>query len=103
MFHISCCMKEKIQLGLLLLFLILVILCLIVKFTTKPFPNILCFEQEKYFKTSKEGTKVEEFPSLDSPGSVQLSVIVPAYNEELRLPKMLNECLEFLEKKKFIL
>jgi len=99
MFHIPCCLMDKIQLGLLLLCLILVILCLIVKFTTKPFPDILCFEQEKYFKTSKEGTKVEEFPSLDSPGSVQLSVIVPAYNEELRLPKMLNECLEFLEKR----
>jgi glycosyltransferase involved in cell wall biosynthesis len=27
---------------------------------------------------------------------VDLSVIVPAYNEETRLPLMLDECLEFL-------
>ena len=43
---------------------------------------------------------MEHFPSLDSPGSIHLSVIVPAYNEELRLPKMLEECLEFLEARK---
>ena len=34
---------------------------------------------------------------MDSPATLKLSVIVPAYNEQLRLPKMLNECLEFLE------
>lgn len=30
---------------------------------------------------------------------VRLSVVVPAYNEELRLPKMLDEALEYLEKR----
>ena len=67
---------------------------------TKPFPDILNFDQEKCFKTSKSGSELEDFPSLDSPGSINLSVIVPAYNEELRLPKMLEECLEFLEARK---
>jgi hypothetical protein len=32
----------------------------------------------------------------DDAGSVELSVIVPAYNEATRLPLMLDECLEFL-------
>ena len=40
------------------------------------------------------------FPSIDDPSEVDLSVIVPAYNEELRLPTMLDECLEFLNKRK---
>ena len=34
---------------------------------------------------------------MDEVGSVDLSVIVPAYNEETRLPTMLDECLAFLE------
>lgn len=33
----------------------------------------------------------------DSDGAVDLSVVVPAYNEELRLPKMLDEVLVTLE------
>jgi len=69
----------------------------IVKFTTRPFPEILCFPQEETFKVSKEGSQVSKFPSLSSPSSLDLSVIVPAYNEEERLSKMLEECLEFLE------
>lgn len=30
---------------------------------------------------------------------IDLSIVVPAYNEEQRLPKMLNEAIEFLEKR----
>ena len=100
MFHIPCCMMDLIQLGLLVAITVMAIICILVKITTKPFPNILNFEQEKSFKTSKFGSELDDFPSLDSPGSIPLSVIVPAYNEELRLPKMLEECLEFLEARK---
>ena len=74
--------------------------CILVKIMTKPFPDILNLEQKKFFKPSKSGSDPEDFPSLDSPGSINLSVIVPAYNEELRLPKMLEECLEFFEARK---
>jgi dolichyl-phosphate beta-glucosyltransferase len=41
------------------------------------------------------GTRVP-FPSLFAPPSVDLSVIVPAYNEAARLPAMLDEALAFL-------
>jgi dolichyl-phosphate beta-glucosyltransferase len=88
---------DRLQLLLMVVLIILAIICILVKLTTKPFPNILNFDQEKSFRTSKSGSNLEDFPSLDSPASLKLSVIVPAYNEELRLPKMLNECLEFLE------
>nr|CAG4638672.1 EOG090X0BIY [Cyclestheria hislopi] len=43
--------------------------------------------------------KTVTFPSLDDPATISLSVIVPAYCEENRLPVMLDECLLYLEKK----
>ena len=38
-----------------------------------------------------------KFPSLFDNPSVTLSVIIPAYNERLRLPKMLDECIPYLK------
>ena len=70
------------------------------KVTSDPHPNIAVYEQEKSFKVSKDSDEVKVFPSIDDPSEVDLSVIVPAYNEELRLPTMLDECLEFLNKRK---
>ena len=37
------------------------------------------------------------FPNINDPSSIDLSIIVPAYNEETRLPSMLKETIEFLE------
>ncbi|GJD12898.1 Dolichyl-phosphate beta-glucosyltransferase [Galdieria sulphuraria] len=42
-------------------------------------------------------SKTYPFPSLFSPAEKSLSVIVPAYNEEKRLPKMLEETIKSLE------
>uniref|UniRef100_UPI00358E2E0B dolichyl-phosphate beta-glucosyltransferase isoform X2 n=1 Tax=Myxine glutinosa TaxID=7769 RepID=UPI00358E2E0B len=36
-------------------------------------------------------------PSLKDPSSRDLSVVIPAYNEETRLPPMLDEALKYLE------
>ena len=80
----------------------------------RPFPEILCLPQEKTFLVSKSGTEVYypcvvcihcwrwfpntfhlqvcDFPSLSSAASINLSVIVPAYNEEERLPKVCTQC-----------
>ncbi len=38
------------------------------------------------------------FPSLFESPSLDLSVIIPAYNEESRLPVMLDECVDYLTK-----
>ncbi|CAD6893493.1 unnamed protein product [Tilletia laevis] len=38
-----------------------------------------------------------KLPSIEQPATVQLSVVIPAYNEESRLPGMLTEAVEYLE------
>jgi len=96
---IPCCIVELVQWALVLVLISFVALCIFVKLTTDPWPKLEIFEQEKTFKTARSDSELEVFPSLDDPGSIDLSVIVPAYNETLRLPKMLDECLEFLKKR----
>ncbi len=46
-------------------------------------PEVIRYEAEKSFVDPKTG-KSEEFPFLRDSSSVTLSVVVPAYNEELR-------------------
>jgi len=62
--------------------------------TSESIPKIHVYESEKTFP-SNEGR--ETFPSLDDEPSCDLTVVVPAYNEEKRLPKMLQECTAYLD------
>lgn len=73
-------------------------LFIIQKAITSPYPIIRRHKEERYF-LDPEIVENIEFPSIDDEPSLDLSVIVPAYNEESRLPKMLDECLAFLEAK----
>ncbi|OQV20131.1 Dolichyl-phosphate beta-glucosyltransferase [Hypsibius exemplaris] len=62
-----------------------------------PFANIKRYEEEYFYRNPKTD-KMEAFPSLmTDAASMDLTVIIPAYNEKDRLPKMLDECVEFLE------
>jgi len=64
---------------------------------SSPIPNIIRYESEKYFLDPKTNERIL-FPSLlRDEASLYLSVIVPAFNEENRLPKMLNESIDYLE------
>uniref|UniRef100_A0A4X1T3N6 Dolichyl-phosphate beta-glucosyltransferase n=1 Tax=Sus scrofa TaxID=9823 RepID=A0A4X1T3N6_PIG len=54
-------------------------------------------EEEKFF-LSATGRK-EALPSIRDPPTKQLSVVVPSYNEENRLPVMLDEALGYLEER----
>lgn len=75
--------------------LALVIVCVIVLAISTPYPEITDVVSERSFK---DGAQQQPFPSLlTDPPSITLSVVVPAYNEEERLPTMLDECLEYLE------
>ncbi|KYN06012.1 PREDICTED: dolichyl-phosphate beta-glucosyltransferase isoform X2 [Cyphomyrmex costatus] len=82
--------------GVLLIVLIIILFFIIIYVTSERYPKILRDKSEKFFFNCQTKTK-EAFPSLYDPWSVQLSVIIPAYNEEERLPPMLDECLEYLE------
>ncbi|XP_061595346.1 dolichyl-phosphate beta-glucosyltransferase-like [Cololabis saira] len=59
--------------------------------------NLVRHEKEKYFLTATGEER--PFPSLHDPQSRELSVVIPAYNEELRMPVMLDEAMEYLEKR----
>lgn len=72
-------------------------LAIIVRVTTSPFPVIKRFKDEEYFEDTF-GRK-SKFPSIDDDPTIELSVIIPAYEEEKRLPVMLDECTAFLEQK----
>lgn len=59
-------------------------------YKTKPYPNIQRHKDEDTF-LDPQTIQTIAFPSLDDPPTLELSVIVPAYNEEKRckshLPK----------------
>lgn len=71
------------------------IVVFIIAHVTAGMVNLTRHEKEKYFLTAT-GEK-EKFPSLHDPCSRELSVVIPAYNEELRMPVMLDEAMEYLE------
>uniref|UniRef100_A0A1B0D386 Dolichyl-phosphate beta-glucosyltransferase n=1 Tax=Phlebotomus papatasi TaxID=29031 RepID=A0A1B0D386_PHLPP len=66
---------------------------------TTPYPRIVRHKEENYFTDPVTQTR-QEFPSIEEEPALDLSVIVPAYNEEDRLGKMLDECLEYLNKRR---
>nr|NP_001299709.1 dolichyl-phosphate beta-glucosyltransferase [Papilio xuthus]BAM18136.1 wollknaeuel [Papilio xuthus] len=76
--------------GLLILFSIFLYL------TTKPYPIVKRHKEEETFFDPITKTKIK-LPNINEASTLNLSVIVPAYNEEERLPPMLDETLEFLE------
>jgi len=82
--------------GAVCIIVTILVLCILVVKTTTPYPVVLRSEKEMSFLDPKTG-QTNEFPSLNEQWSIHLSVIVPAYEEEVRLPPMLDECLECLE------
>ena len=57
---------------------------MVVKVTTDPNPDLHRHESEKFFTDPKKKDSKLRFPSISDPPSIDLSVIVPAYNEEER-------------------
>ncbi|KAM4620642.1 dolichyl-phosphate beta-glucosyltransferase [Polymixia lowei] len=71
------------------------IVVLVIAHITATMVDLTRHEKEKYFLTATGGKEL--FPSLHDPHSRELSVVIPAYNEELRMPVMLEEAMEYLE------
>ncbi|KAE8627291.1 hypothetical protein XENTR_v10006928 [Xenopus tropicalis] len=92
-----CCLCEILLLLAGLAALLLTLLLIVAHVTAKKMPNLHRSEEEKYFTDSKG--KKEPFPSIHDPPTKDLSVVVPSYNEEERLPVMMDEAMEFLEQR----
>lgn len=57
--------------------------CIFLIATSKQYAVVTRSKKEKYFLDSKTG-KFLEFPKINDKSSINLSVVVPAYNEEIR-------------------
>ncbi|ELT94048.1 hypothetical protein CAPTEDRAFT_18905 [Capitella teleta] len=66
---------------------------------TASFPNMSRCKSEEFFLNPNKDGRPEKFPSIDDSASVDLTVIVPAYNEQDRLPLMMDEAMLYLEQK----
>ncbi|XP_068627701.1 dolichyl-phosphate beta-glucosyltransferase [Battus philenor] len=64
--------------------------------TTSTYPIVKRYKDEESFFDPKTKDRLN-FPSISEPSSLNLTIVVPAYNEEERLPPMLDETLEFME------
>lgn len=51
---------------------------------TKSDADLTCHDKENYFVNTKSEEGRTKFPSIDDPPEIDLSIIVPAYNEESR-------------------
>uniref|UniRef100_A0A673ST23 Dolichyl-phosphate beta-glucosyltransferase n=1 Tax=Suricata suricatta TaxID=37032 RepID=A0A673ST23_SURSU len=84
-------------LGMVLVAAVLILIAFIAFVTATKMPHLHQYEEEKFFLNAR-GQK-ETLPSIwDSP-TKQLSVVVPSYNEEKRLPVMMDEALGYLEER----
>uniref|UniRef100_A0ABI7ZG42 dolichyl-phosphate beta-glucosyltransferase n=1 Tax=Felis catus TaxID=9685 RepID=A0ABI7ZG42_FELCA len=84
-------------LGVALAAAALILISFVAFITATKMPHLRQYEEEKFFLNAR-GQK-ETLPSIwDSP-TKQLSVVVPSYNEEKRLPVMMDEALGYLEER----
>ncbi|XP_066474115.1 dolichyl-phosphate beta-glucosyltransferase isoform X1 [Tiliqua scincoides] len=73
------------------------LIVVIAHITATKTPHFNRYDDEKFFLTAEN--KKEFVPSIHDPPTLELSVVVPSYNEEERLPSMMNEALDYLEKR----
>lgn len=93
-----CCWNLLLYLIALAFVLCAVLLVILFIATKDAKPIIKRYKSEKTFLNPLTQERVE-FPFNEANGTVSLSVVVPAYNEEERLPVMLDETLEYLEER----
>ena len=60
-------------------------------------PPIITHPSEKEYRSHASPTTPLPLPSLADPATVDLTVVIPAYNETARLPSMLESTLSHLE------
>nr|XP_031540578.1 dolichyl-phosphate beta-glucosyltransferase [Vicugna pacos] len=75
----------------------LILISFVAFITASKVPHLHQHEEEKFFLNAR-GQK-EPLPSIWDAPTKQLSVVVPSYNEEKRLPVMMDEALGYLEER----
>ena len=58
--------------------------------------SIATYSSEKNYRCRASPNKPVPLPSIDDPAAVDLSVIVPTYNETKRIPKMLDAAINHI-------
>lgn len=86
--------------GLLAVLFVVVFFLLFVflTITSSREPDLHRDESEKWFKTPVS-EMMTPFPSVTDPPSVYMSLVVPAYKEQDRLPVMMDETMAYLERR----
>nr|KAF6459977.1 ALG5 dolichyl-phosphate beta-glucosyltransferase [Molossus molossus] len=84
-------------LGVALAIAALILVSLVAFITATEMPPLHRHEAERFFLNS--GGQREALPSIAAAPTKQLSVVVPSYNEEKRLPVMMDEALGYLEER----
>ncbi|XP_044925684.1 dolichyl-phosphate beta-glucosyltransferase isoform X2 [Mustela putorius furo] len=93
----SSLLLQLAVLGVALAAAALILISFVAFITATKMPHLHQHEDEKFFLNAR-GQK-EALPSIwDSP-TKRLSVVVPSYNEEKRLPVMMDEALGYLEER----
>nr|XP_005906818.1 PREDICTED: dolichyl-phosphate beta-glucosyltransferase isoform X2 [Bos mutus] len=82
-------------LGAALVAAALILISFVAFITATEMPQLHRHEEEKFFLNVR-GQR-EALPSIQDSPTKQLSVVVPSYNEEKRLPVMMDEALGYLE------
>ncbi|XP_069131347.1 dolichyl-phosphate beta-glucosyltransferase-like isoform X2 [Argopecten irradians] len=94
----ECTLTAIVCALLLIVIVVLVVVLVVIYKSSEAHPNLRRFDSEEYFLEPKKNEKIK-FPSIHDPPSVDLTVVVPAYNEEERLPAMMNEAIDYLEER----
>uniref|UniRef100_A0A8C0E2Q4 dolichyl-phosphate beta-glucosyltransferase n=1 Tax=Balaenoptera musculus TaxID=9771 RepID=A0A8C0E2Q4_BALMU len=84
-------------LGAALAAVALILISFVAFITATEMPHLHRQEDEKFFLNAR-GQR-EALPSIRDSPTKQLSVVVPSYNEEKRLPVMMDEALGYLEER----
>nr|AEE62757.1 unknown [Dendroctonus ponderosae] len=92
-------LKYLLFIGSALGFSLALGVCIIILAYSKTYPVIFRSKKERQFFDPATGVYIN-FPAISDKRSLNLSVIVPAYNEEERLGPMLDECLDYLESRR---
>ncbi|XP_059985022.1 dolichyl-phosphate beta-glucosyltransferase isoform X3 [Lagenorhynchus albirostris] len=75
----------------------LILISFVAFITATEMPHLHRHEDEKFFLNAR--VQREALPSIQDSPTKQLSVVVPSYNEEKRLPVMMDEALGYLEER----